>query len=341
MPGDRLLFTLGAAVFFAATACVADQGDSSKGSATVLPATKKIVVTEKLAPERPTLFFFYRSGSGMEQQLASELEKDGRLGVYLIPLKTAAEPLAKQFEVTKTPVGIVYDRRGRVAGKSSDANGIKTAVGKALGVMRLDWAADDDPRMEQIEKLMGRRPSGGIIRTMSFQPEWLSGMVGVAMKSHFTANYLDLRTHEMIATHVSALNNCKFCLSSHARFFALAGQKPEDVEAVARGEAEKSGLSEKDRLLLDYVKQLTLEPAKVTDKQVEALRQVGFNDEQIFEASFITSLFAFFNRMANAYGLDYTSDGWMPKDERLKRGAPLEFNPAAEAAKPAAGAKAR
>ena len=341
MPRLRMVFTLGAALLFAATAALAAQGEAPGSTTTTLSPAKKIVVAEKLAPERPTLFFVYRPGSGMEKQLAAEFEKETRVGVYLIPIKSGDEPLAKQLEVTQTPVGIVYDRRGRLTGKATDANAIKMAIAKALGVMRIDWAADDDPRMEAIVKLMGPRAKAGIVRTMSFQPEWLAGMVGVAMQAHFKANKLDLRTHEMIATYVSALNNCKFCLSSHARFFALAGQKPEDVEAVAQGQIEKSALSEKDRLLLDYVKVLTLEPAKVTDKQVEALRKAGFDDEQIFEASFITSLFAFFNRMANAYGLDYTTDGWMPKEERLKRGAPLEFNPAAQAPKPAAGDKAQ
>lgn len=339
MPRQTLAYLLAGSLLCSATAALAAQNDAPKGAGTVLAPSKKIVLADKLAPERPTLFLFYRPGSGMEKQLAADLEQDMRLGVYLIPLKTGEEALAKQFEVTQTPLGIVYDRRGRVSGKASDANGIRMAIGKALGVMRIDWAADDDPRMEQIEKLMGRRPPGGIIRTMSFQPEWLAGMVGVARKSHFQPNALDLRTHEMIATHVSALNNCKFCLSSHARNFALAGQKPEDVDAVARGAVDQSSLSEKDRQLLEYVKVLTLEPAKTTDKMVEGLRKVGFSDEQIFEASFITSLFNFFNRMANAYGLDYTPNGWMPKEERVKRGAPLEFNPQGEPAGPGPAVK--
>ena len=43
-----------------------------------------------------------------------------------------------------------------------------------------------------------------------------------------------------------------------------------------------------------------------------AATAAGYTDEQIFEASFITAMFAFFNRMADAYGLDYPMNGWMP-----------------------------
>ena len=111
-------------------------------------------------------------------------------------------------------------------------------------------------------------------------------------------------------------------MSSHARFLQLQGQNERDVDAIAGGSAEKAAVSEKERLLLDYVKVLTLEPAEVRDTHVEALRKAGWTDEQVFEASFITALFAFFNRMADAYGLDYPANGWLPEELRGKSGTP-------------------
>jgi uncharacterized peroxidase-related enzyme len=111
-------------------------------------------------------------------------------------------------------------------------------------------------------------------------------------------------------------------VGAHARNLQLQGQQAKDVDAIGNGEAEKAELPENERVLLEYVKTLTLEPSKVSDKQVEALRKVGYSDEQIFEASFVTALFAFFNRMADAYGLDYPMNGWMPESLRLQRGVP-------------------
>lgn len=105
-------------------------------------------------------------------------------------------------------------------------------------------------------------------------------------------------------------------MGAHARALQLQGQDAKDVDRVALGDLEKAELSEKERALLDYVKVLTLEPAKVRDALVERMRKAGWTDEQIFEASFVTSLFAFFNRMADAYGLDYPGGGWMPPDQR-------------------------
>lgn len=105
-------------------------------------------------------------------------------------------------------------------------------------------------------------------------------------------------------------------MGSHARFLQLQGQNETDVDAIASGKAERSKVSPKEQALLEFVKVLTLEPAQVRDSHTEALRKAGWNDEQIFEASFITSLFAFFNRMADAYGLDYPPGGRMPEGLR-------------------------
>lgn len=90
------------------------------------------------------------------------------------------------------------------------------------------------------------------------------------------------------------------------------------MDLIGQGNVEAANLPEKERLLMAYVKTLTLEPAKVTDAQVEGLRRAGWTDDQLGEASFDTALFAFFNRMAEAYGLDYADRGWFPPELRGK-----------------------
>lgn len=111
-------------------------------------------------------------------------------------------------------------------------------------------------------------------------------------------------------------------MSSHASFLQLQGQNEADVDKIGTDKLEGAKISEKERALLDYVRVLTLEPAKVKDADVERMRIQGWTDEQIFEASFITSLFAFFNRMADAYGLDYPPGRWLPPDLRMQEPAP-------------------
>ena len=88
---------------------------------------------------------------------------------------------------------------------------------------------------------------------------------------------------------------------------------------MAQDKVDQADLPLKDRALLDYVEVLTRQPWTMKDSHVQRLRNVGWTDEQIFEATFDTALFAFFNRMADAYGLDYPQQGWHPPNERATR----------------------
>ena len=111
-------------------------------------------------------------------------------------------------------------------------------------------------------------------------------------------------------------------MSAHADNLQLQGLNQEDVDHIALATPESAALTPKDRALLDFVKVLTLEPAKTQDAHVEQMRKVGWDDKQIFEAAFITSLFAFLNRMADAYGLDYNMMRWIPPEMRAAAKTP-------------------
>jgi alkylhydroperoxidase family enzyme len=55
--------------------------------------------------------------------------------------------------------------------------------------------------------------------------------------------------------------------------------------------------------LLDYVKLITDAAYRSTVEDVQKLRDSGWNEDQIAEAVYITALFAFFNRVADAFGV--------------------------------------
>jgi len=51
---------------------------------------------------------------------------------------------------------------------------------------------------------------------------------------------------------------------------------------------------------------------KTTAEDVQKLRDAGWKEEQIAEAVYVTALFAFFNRVADAFGVpsqEYVSTG--------------------------------
>ena len=83
----------------------------------------------------------------------------------------------------------------------------------------------------------------------------------------------------------------------------MQGGEEEVVAALSRGDLKAAPLDDSERALLQWVELLTREPFRNTAADVDRVRQAGWNDNQIAEASYITALFAFFNRVADAFGL--------------------------------------
>jgi uncharacterized peroxidase-related enzyme len=65
----------------------------------------------------------------------------------------------------------------------------------------------------------------------------------------------------------------------------------------------RASLDAADRVLLDYVAKLTQTPSAVIEGDVEALREVGFDDRAILDAAQITAYFAFVNRLSEGLGV--------------------------------------
>ena len=55
---------------------------------------------------------------------------------------------------------------------------------------------------------------------------------------------------------------------------------------------------------MELVRKLTLTPGAMADDDIPPLRAAGWTDDQIAEGVYITALFAFFNRVADAFGLE-------------------------------------
>ena len=69
------------------------------------------------------------------------------------------------------------------------------------------------------------------------------------------------------------------------------------------GKLEEAGLSAAERGLLDYVEVITNAAYRSTHEDVQRLRDLGWNANPIAEAVYVTAMFAFFNRVADAFGV--------------------------------------
>lgn len=84
----------------------------------------------------------------------------------------------------------------------------------------------------------------------------------------------------------------------------MQGGEDAVAAALGRGDLSAAQLGEAERILLEWVELLTRESFHNSEADVARVRNAGWSEEQIAEAVYITALFAFFNRVADAFGLE-------------------------------------
>ena len=75
------------------------------------------------------------------------------------------------------------------------------------------------------------------------------------------------------------------------------------MQALVEGKLDEAELTPAERALLDYVTKVTEAAYRTTAEDVQGLRDGGWSEPQIAEAVYITAMFAFFNRVADAFGV--------------------------------------
>ena len=88
------------------------------------------------------------------------------------------------------------------------------------------------------------------------------------------------------------------------------------MQAIAEGKLDEAELTPAERALLDYVTKVTEAAYRTTAEDVQILRDHGWSEPQIAEAVYITAMFAFFNRVADAFGVP--SQGYLEMNAMTK-----------------------
>jgi uncharacterized peroxidase-related enzyme len=65
----------------------------------------------------------------------------------------------------------------------------------------------------------------------------------------------------------------------------------------------RAHVTAEERVMLDYVAQITRDATRITPADHERLRAVGFDDRAILQITLIASWFNYINRVADALGV--------------------------------------
>ncbi len=69
------------------------------------------------------------------------------------------------------------------------------------------------------------------------------------------------------------------------------------------GKIDEANLTASERALMQYAELITNAAYRSTGDDVQVLRDHGWTEDQISEAVYIIAMFAFFNRVADAFGV--------------------------------------
>jgi len=187
---------------------------------------------------------------------------------------------------------------------ASSAKPIYRPPRNLAGVPEAEAVGEVAELYEHFRLHFGRPSVPGILQCFATHPPLLRHMMDIAEDLIFSDGHLGRRNKELIATLISVRNHCPYCADSHGFFLRTHGGSADELHCVLAGNTDASTLHEKDRALLAFVCKVNEQSGAIQPADVETLHSAGWLNPQIAEAIHVTALFATYNRIANAFGLE-------------------------------------
>jgi uncharacterized peroxidase-related enzyme len=148
----------------------------------------------------------------------------------------------------------------------------------------------------------------GIRSLMAFSPETATPMGELANLLLRSNEGLTMAERELIAAHVSYLNDCFYCQQSHGAIaVCYLDGNTELVEQVKKDYAH-ADISEKLKALLSIAASVQKGGKFVTTGQVEAAKKLGATDKDVHDTVLIAAAFCMFNRYVDGLASNTPTD---------------------------------
>ena len=146
------------------------------------------------------------------------------------------------------------------------------------------------PESPHLLQVLQKFPKG-VLPLLEFHDEILRG-----------ESALSIGEREMIAAYVSGLNACAFCFGSHKMIAGAFGVEEAVFDRLME-DVQTAPVPDGLTPMLLYAKKLTLEPAKMTPADADAVREAGWDEEALVDVVKVCALFNFMNRIIFGTGV--------------------------------------
>lgn len=158
---------------------------------------------------------------------------------------------------------------------------------------------------EQIGSARGKLSN--IMKIHSLMPDTMIKHLELYLSIMFSKTNLSREEKEILAVVVSKNNNCDYCVNHHAEALNHYWKNSERLYKFISS-LEDPSFSNKFKSAVKHASQLTKEPSSVTKKDIDELKQFGWNDEDILGINLIISYFNFVNRIALGLGVEFAEE---------------------------------
>jgi uncharacterized peroxidase-related enzyme len=140
-----------------------------------------------------------------------------------------------------------------------------------------------------------------VLQAYALRPAKLAAFAKLYNEIMLADSGLSKLEREMIAVVVSSANRCYYCLVAHGQAVRALSGDPQLGEMMVMN-YRVAKLSERERIMLDFVWKLTTRPQDIAEADREDLRAQGFSEEDIFDVCDTAAFFNYTNRVA--HGID-------------------------------------
>ena len=136
----------------------------------------------------------------------------------------------------------------------------------------------------------------GIRGAMAYRPETaapLSELAEILLRDDEGLSRLD---RELIATHVSYLNDCFYCHHSHGEIACIYSGGDRELINQVRNDYTNANITDKLKALLAIAAKVQQSGKAVSSTDIENAKQAGASDRDIHDTVLIAAAFCMFNR---------------------------------------------
>ncbi|HYQ44162.1 MAG TPA: carboxymuconolactone decarboxylase family protein [Polyangiaceae bacterium] len=159
----------------------------------------------------------------------------------------------------------------------------------------------------------------GILGLFAFRAETAQPLRALSETLLRGSSTLSAAEREIIAAHVSRLNDCEFCFKSHAAAAAaLLGAGAEFIERFSN-QTLTSVISPKLAALLAVASEVQRGGKAVSAESIERARAASATDVEIHDTVLIAAAFCMFNRYVDGLGTwaPSSNEAYLPMGKRL------------------------